>query len=287
MTYEDIDANADTARGLVTAANRAKAEADEALAEAQAGDDIVLTERAQRAVRQADAAVLTANAQLAEAGTTAAAMPYAMAIMTQADGPAGLDASAKRTGNVVTVTVRGGDPDTTVIAKGSASDAGHGWYKADVANEEDSTETATVYTNIENTMMKFNAVHHGDRDYVSPNTENSGLTLVNQDQFAPLNTYVSASNFPGPDPTQSSRTRTYDGSPALPTKFPGMFDGVPGQYECTGADDCTVTVDAKGEFTAITGVWTFIPAYFGEDGESLEGDTDDQVETKEDDLSVH
>ena len=51
------------------------------------------------------------------------------------------------------VTVTGGDPDTTVIAKGSASDAGHGWYKADVGNEEDSSETATVYTNIENTMM--------------------------------------------------------------------------------------------------------------------------------------
>ena len=286
VTYEGIDANADTARGLVTAANRAKAEADEALAEAQAGDDIVLTERAQRAVRQADAAVLTAN------GSTGGSRDDGgRHALRNGDNDAGRWTSrsrcqCKRTGNVVTVTVRGGDPDTTVIAKGSASDAGHGWYKADVANEEDSTETATVYTNIENTMMKFNAVHHGDRDYVSPNTENGGLTLVNQDQFAPLNTYVSASNFPGPDPTQSSRTRTYDGSPALPTKFPGMFDGVPGQYECTGADDCTVTVDAKGEFTAITGVWTFIPAYFGEDGESLEGDTNDQVATKEDDLSV-
>ena len=144
VTYEGIDANAATARGLVTAANRAKTEADEALAEAQAGDDVVLTTRAQRAVDQADAAVLTANAQLAEATTTAAAMPYAMAIMAQADGPASLDASAKRTGNEVTVTVTGGDPVTTVIAKGSASDAGHGWYKADVANEEDSSETATV-----------------------------------------------------------------------------------------------------------------------------------------------
>ena len=160
VTYEGIDADADTARGLVTAANRAKTEADEALTEAQAGDDIVLTVRAERAVRQADAAVSTANAQLAEATTTASAMPYAMAIMMQADGPAGLDASAKRTGNEVTVTVTGGVPDTTVIANGSASDAGHGWYKADVANEEDSTETATVYTNIENTMKKFNAVHN-------------------------------------------------------------------------------------------------------------------------------
>ena len=35
---------------------------------------------------------------------------------------------------------------------------------------------------------------------------------------------------------------------------------------------CSVTVDAKGEFTAVTGVWTFIPAYFGEDEKSIAED---------------
>ena len=108
VTYESIDADADTADGLVTAANRAKTEADEALAAAQAGDDVVLTARAQRAVNQADAAVLTANAQLAEAKTTASAMPYAMAIMKQADMPADLVAEATREGNAVDVSVSGG-----------------------------------------------------------------------------------------------------------------------------------------------------------------------------------
>ena len=83
-------------------------------------------------------------------------MPYAMAIMTQATTPADLAASATRKGDAVTVTVTSGDDPDTVIAKGPASDAGHGWYKADVANEDDSKETGTVYTNIENTMSKFN-----------------------------------------------------------------------------------------------------------------------------------
>ena len=130
--------------------------------------------------------------------------------------------------------------------------------------------------------MRFISV---DRTYVSLNTDNGGLTL-NNNELAPLNTHVSASNFPGPAPDVTSRVITYDGSTALPKKFPGMFDGVAGQYECTGAADCSVTVNAKGEFTAITGVWTFIPAYFGEDEKSIAGDTEEQIATREDDLSV-
>ena len=52
----------------------------------------------------------------------------------------------------------GDDNNTALIAKGSASDAGHGWYRANVANE-DGDQTATVYTNIENTMAKFDVKH--------------------------------------------------------------------------------------------------------------------------------
>ena len=88
--------------------------------------------------------------------TTVAAMPYAMAIKMQATVPAALVASAMRAGNAVEVSVSGGDDGNTApIDKGPASDAGHGWYRADVANE-DGDQTATVYTNIENTMAKFN-----------------------------------------------------------------------------------------------------------------------------------
>ena len=280
MTYEGIGANAATARGLVTAANRAKTEADEALAEAQAGDDVVLTTRAQRAVEQADAAVLTANAQLAEARTTAAAMPYAMAIMTQATTPAGLAATATRTGDAVTVSVSS-DPNSTLIAKGPASDAGHGWYKANVANEDDSNETATVYTNIENTMMKFDVVHLGSTDAID-SVADTGVLNLDETEVAALNRLVSASNFPGA--SDGDLTLTYD--TGAKKKFDGTFDGVPGEYSCTSGTDCTATANSKGDLTGLDGEWTFVPAYLGEDGESMDGDSDDAVASREDDSPV-
>ena len=284
VTYEGIDADADTARGLVTAANRAKTEADEALEEAQAGDDIVLTVRAERAVRQADAAVSTANAQLAEARTTAAAMPYAMAIMTPATTPAVLAASATRKGDAVTVTVTVGDPGT-VIAKGPASDAGHGWYKADVANEDDSKETGTVYTNIENTMMKFDAVHLATTDAIESVADTGVLNLeeMGDPALAALNRLVSASSFPGA--SDGDLTLTY--KTGAEKKFDGTFDGVPGEYSCTTMENCTATANSKGELTGLGGMWTFIPAYLGEDGESLMTGTDEaQATSREDDLPV-
>ncbi len=282
VTYEGIDANAATARGLVTAANRAKTEADEALAEAQAGDDVVLTTRAASAVKQADAAVLTANAQLAEATTTAAAMPYAMAIMTQATTPTGLAASATRTGDAVTVSVTSG-VDNTLIAKGSASDAGHGWYKANVANEDDSNKTATVYTNIENTMEKFNAVHLGTTDAIDSVAETGVLNLAESlTGVAALKDLVSASNFPGA--SDGDLTLTYD--TGAEKKFDGTFDGVPGEYSCTSTDDCMATANSKGELTGLVGDWTFIPAYLGEDGESMTGESEAEIASREDDLPV-
>ena len=286
VTYESIDADAATAAGLVAAANRAKTEADEALAEAQAGDDVVLMARAESAVKQADAAVLTANAQLAEARTTASAMPYAMAIMTQATTPAGLAASATRKADAVTVSVSSGSgPDSTLIAKGSASDAGHGWYKANVANEDDSNETATVYTNIENTMMKFNAVHLASTDAIDSVANTGVLTLENgdnADELRALNKYVSASKFPGA--SDGDLTLTY--GTGAEKKFDGTFDGVTGEYSCTSMMNCTATADSKGELTGLVGDWTFIPAYLGEDGESNDGTGDPQIATREDDLPV-
>ena len=122
--------------------------------------------------------------------TTAAAMPYAMAIMTPATEPADLVAAAERKDDAVTVTV---SDATGLIAEDTTSDTVHGWYRADVANE-DGDQTATVYTNIENTMAKFNAVHHNDVAYIA--VANGVLTLENE-QVAMLKDLVSAAAFPG------------------------------------------------------------------------------------------
>ena len=162
--YGMAAADVGAATALVTAANAAKAKADAAHTVAGSGTVAQMTAAAGN-VAAADSAVSAAQAELRQAMTTAAAMPYAMAIR-DIDGShrasTVLVATATRTGNAVEVSVSGGDTvdEHPLIAKGSASDAGHGWYKANVANE-DGDQTATVYTNIENTMAKFNVEHTG------------------------------------------------------------------------------------------------------------------------------
>ena len=47
-----------------------------------------------------------------------------------------------------------------------------------------------------------------------------------------------------------SRLSLSTGASDNPKKFDGMFDGVPGQYACTTAADCSATANAKGELTA-------------------------------------
>ena len=176
----------------------------------------------------------------------------------------------------------GGDTDA-LIAKGSASDAGHGWYRANVANE-DGDQTATVYTNIENTMAKFNDEHDADDLYISAVTLNGVLELlVTEVAVETLKDLMSAAAFPGA--SEGSLTKDYDGSEDDPSKFDGTFDGVPGSYNCT-ADLCTATADSDGELTGLTGMWTFIPAYLGEDGVSMAEDTPEAMKSREDDLPV-
>ena len=275
--YGKADADVDAARALVAAANAAKAKADAAQTVAGSGTVAQMTAAAVN-VAAADLAVGAAAYELKQAMTTVAAMPYAMAIMTQATEPMALAASATRTDNAVEVSVSSGDP-AVLIAKGSGSDAGHGWYRANVANE-DGDQTATVYTNIENTMEKFDAVHVVAKPYIGA-VADGVLELEESGQFQDLNKYVSAAAFPGA--SEGSLTKDYDGTDDNPSKFDGTFDGVPGSYNC--AVTCTATADSDGELTALTGEWTFIPAYLGEDGLSDPGEEVGKL-TREDDLPV-
>ena len=62
--------------------------------------------------------------------------------------------TATRKGSAVTVTVMRGMSE---VAKNvGARSIGNGWYKA--AEVGETGDTATVYTDIENTMQKFNDV---------------------------------------------------------------------------------------------------------------------------------
>ena len=276
-TYGRINANVDEANKLVNLAGAAQKAANAAKSVAADGTDAQQAEAA-NAVTAANAAVSAANAEHAEAVMTAAASPYDKAIRTPATTPA-ISATAARTGDDVTVKV------LTDVAEGDASDAGNGWYRADVENEDDSAETATVYTNIENTRMLFSAVHTSDTDSISGATDGV-LTLATSGNgaLAGLNKFASSDDFPhSPD---GELTITYDDATDSEHKrtFSGSFDKVPGDFSCDGAT-CTITADADGAITELVGMWTFIPDYLGEDNESMAGDDEEQVASRKDDLT--
>ena len=271
-TYGRINANVDEANKLVNLAGAAQKAANAAKSVAADGTDAQQAEAA-NAVTAANAAVSAANAEHAEAVMTADASPYDKAIRTPATTPA-ISATAARTGDDVTVEV------FTDGAEGDASDAGNGWYRADVENEDDSAETATVYTNIENTIMLFSVVHTSATDGV--------LTLATSgnDALVALNKFASSDDFPhSPD---GELTITYDDATDSEHKrtFSGSFDKVPGDFSCDGAGTtCTITANADGAITELVGMWTFIPDYLGEDNESMAGDGVDQVASRKDDLT--
>ena len=275
--YGRIDANVDEAEKLVELAGAAREAANTAKSEAAYGTNAQQAEAA-NAVTAANAAVSAANAEHAEAVMTAAASPYDKAIRTPATTPE-ISAMAARTGDDVTVEV------LTGVAEGDASDAGNGWYRADVENEDDSAETATVYTNIENTMMLFSAVHTSGTDSISGATDGV-LTLATSGNgaLAGLNKFASSDDFPhSPD---GELTITYDDATDSEHKrtFSGSFDKVPGDFSCDGTT-CTITADADGAITELEGTWTFIPDYLGEDNESMAGDNEGQVASRKDDLT--
>ena len=278
--YGKANADVKAATALVAAANAAKAKADAAHTVAGSGTVAQMTAAADN-VAAADSAVSAAKYELKQAETTADAMPYAMAIMMQATAPEELAASAKRTDNEVEVSVTS-DPGEMLIAKVITSDEDDGWYRANVANE-DGDQTATVYTNIENTMAKFNAVHNDDADYI---TVANGVLALDNEQVAMLKDLVSAAAFPGA--SLGELKLPYDGTDENPSKFDGTFGGVPGSYNCDTTTTCTATADSDGELTALEGEWTFIPAYLGEDEVSMTPvtDTDEAIASREDDLPV-
>ncbi len=281
ISYGKKDANVNVAKALVATAEAAQTAAV-ALQTAAEGGTVAQIVYAQNAVDVAGDAVTAARAELAQAETTESAMPYAAAIKGLGDTDSSdeveeLDAMAERTRNDVEVTVS--YTNRTGDIEGSASDVGNGWYRGNVANEDDGKETVTVYTNIENTMDKFSDIHGGNASWLDVTNGVLTFTVTDIDDFV---TYISGVGFPGP--SDGSLMLTYDGTSDSPKKFDGTFNGAPGEYSCTSDTDCTATADSKGKLTALVGTWTFIPAYLGEDGESQAGDGDTAMETREDDL---
>ena len=266
LAYGAMDADVDEATMLVSAADKAMTEAQEAVAAATNGTTDEQRE-ASDAVTVAMTAVENANNELTQAKTTMSSMPYAMAIQTQ-DAMEGMDgtATATRTGNAVTVTVMRGMSE---VAKNAATRSiGNGWYKA--AEVGETGDTATVYTDIENTMEKFSMVYipvlsDGVRGVAT------GVLELETDADGGLqvfNAIAMASLFPMP--SQGTVTVLYgnddmdEDTTENPGSFDGTWNGVPGKFGCTG-DVCSVTANTE-TITAMVGMWTFTPAYLGADG---------------------
>jgi hypothetical protein len=289
---EDADTLVMLAIAAVNAANRAVAVA----ANGNAGEQA----KASAAATAAGNARRAANTESMQAQTTMASMPYAMAIQKQDNTPGmGGDATATRKVNVITVTAtRGADTaddagDDVTIGKEMADSVGGGWFKATFMNEEDAGQTATVFTDIENTMEKFSDVHTTGMGGVTTEADNGVLTLATDDEAALIlfNRYAYSSAFP--DGTEGMVTYAYGDDGDTDTvdrsgNFDGTFNSVDGRFACT--ETCTIgatkgaTDQGISVITAITGVWTFIPAFLGPDGISLAGDEEEQIASRLDDL---
>ena len=283
--YGAMEADVDEATKVVAAAQNALTEAQEAVSAATNGTTDE-QRQASAAVTVAMTAVENANNELAQARTTMSSMPYAMAIRTQDVMPDGT-AEATRKGSAVTVTVMRGMSE---VAKNvGARSIGNGWYKA--AEVGETGDTATVYTDIENTMQKFNDFHVAAKDNIESVADTGVLTLATttEDQRTLFNKYAMASGFPSTD--EGAVTYTYGDDEDTDTtdratEFSGNYHGISGKFSCDGAD-CAMTAKSEG-ITLIVGTWTFIPAYLGPDGTSLNPEIDDDAakETRVDDLSV-
>ena len=165
------------------------------------------------------------------------------------DGVSGVSAvTAKRNAaGMVTVDVNGDADDD--YAGGETNAGSSAWNSVTMTktNANDSTDMVVIYTDIEAPSDKLftDRYDQDTRDDIFPvgDTLPERLKLASSDSF----------------PSGTSATLTYGETGGLPKTLAGTFDGVPGNFVCT-ADMCSVTTNAKGELTAVTGEkWRFSP----------------------------
>ena len=295
VLYGTMPADVDEAMMLQAAAQAAMTAANNAVARATNGTAAEMAQ-ANAAVATAGRAVSTARAELEQAMTTMAAMPYAAAIKDQ-DVTGDMEGTAtailtQREGVKVTV-MRG---DTEIAKNAKARSIGNGWYVAEDVREETpsgatpSGETATVYTDIYDRMEKFTFVHNMDAEHIDSVAVTGVLTLATGDRrrhCAVRSLCGRGSAFPTTD--EGLVTWTYGGVDDENTdtvnrapSFAGTFDGIPGKFSCTTEAGCGVTTNSE-VMTAIAGDWNFIPGYLGDNGRL---DTEDDDPEDRDDTTV-
>ena len=188
--------------------------------------------------------------RIARASRVQAAIMVQAAILNDAKvAPPGVAVTAKRSvAGAVTVDVNGGDDD---VYEGGETTAGSGAWNSVVmttTDADESTNTLVIYTDIEAPAdVAFNKQYLlADRQDIL--NEANRVKLAQSDSF-PIG--LTEIKFFGGTGAEASGN---------PESFAGMFDGVPGTYECTStaAVGCSLMTNAKGELQ-MSAMWTFSP----------------------------
>ena len=223
----------------------------------------------------------------AEAAQTTAAGLGGSAASALTAGDAGsyeLAIARDRMATTITVTVNGAtDADDVTFTKAAdlGGAAGHKGQMQTRAMEADAdgnvmTEVAVVVTDIDAPMATpFGDVHPLDanpNDATPPVNQSLGIVagnigMIMTDGIAA--TGASTVTLVAAVEDDATTADVDESMPAFSTA--ATFDGAPGTLTCGGTTDCTATLNAEGEITAVTGGWIFTP----DDGATVDvADTD-------------
>ena len=201
---------------------------------------------------------------------TAAALTKAMAIDAEAMATPGTDSGAfddtddadrytvtiKHTGVEVTDPKMNADDDPKFVM----NDMG---MHVRGPNDDGETEIVVVHTDIEApTPTEFAKVSGQELD-VSTNTDND--TPERTFEALEVETANSSNIMSAGFSATVASELTFDNDDASTAdkdeadEVVGAYNGAPGTYRCNGSSSCTVTLNAKGEVTAVSNGWIFTP----------------------------
>ena len=220
-------------------------------------------------------AIKTENDQTTDAGLGGTARSDTDGTTTSADtsdDPYTIAFSRDRDGTTVKITdpdmVADDDPKFTQAMDLDGGRTMHTRTMEAAANGDVVEETVIVTTDIAAPKAtEFGKVYdldaRKDGEAVAPNTspaDSLALDSANTDTQAKRDLVMSSRftstaaavlTFTDDDPDTTDMDEA--------AEFDGTYDGAMGTYRCNGTADCTVTLNAMGKITAMTGTWVFTP----------------------------
>ena len=262
---------------------------------AAGGDACSVTVDAEGDATATGGVVTAANSAAYTKRTTDAAVTKEMAIGVEAeqaadanDGPGGMDAATDHsieiehdgTGATVTIEVAGAAAAAPKFERAEVMlDGGRSMHVRAMEADDDGNvveEVMIVATDIEAPKEEpFAEVHTltANPNEATPPV-NQSLPIV-ADNLAMMETDGISATGGGTlmlDAAVEDDATTMDVDETVAAfETDATFDGAPGTLTCGGDTDCTVTLDADGDITAVTGGWIFTP---DADAEALVADAD-------------